>query len=196
MKNFYISDTHFGHYNIIRLCQRPFQTADEMDKIIMQNWNQTVNDKDTVYILGDVAFSKGSKSPDEYLNKLHGRKIIIVGNHDYDISKNRQRYLRQKVVDGIYDYLEIKDKLNEELKKIVLSHYPILEWNGFFRGTLHLYGHIHNNIENQTSKIMQNIDNAYNVGADILNFTPRTLDEIIKYNKKFSIEITKPTNST
>ncbi len=187
MKNFYIADTHFGHYNIIRLCQRPFQTVDEMDQTMIKNWNQAVSDEDTVYILGDVSFSKGSKSPDEYLSKLNGKKIIIMGNHDYDILKNKQKYLKQKIAKWISDYSEIRDELNGENKRIILSHYPILEWNGFFRGSIHLYGHIHNNTENQTLKIMQNIDNAYNVGADILDFTPRTLDEVIEYNKKFSL---------
>ena len=187
MKNFYIADTHFGHCNIIKLCQRPFREVDEMNQTIIRNWNRTVNNEDTVYILGDIAFSKNSNNPSEYLNKLKGRKIIIKGNHDYDVSKNKRKYLKLKIVDGIYDYLEIKDNLNGELKKIILSHYPILEWNGFFKGTLHLYGHIHNNVENRTFKIMQDINNAYNVGADILDFTPRTLDEVIEYNKKFAL---------
>ena len=71
------------------------------------------------------------------------------------------------------------------MKKVILSHYPMVEWNGFFRGSIHLYGHIHNNIQNNAYKIMENIDNAYNVGADILDFTPKTLSEVIQYNTKF-----------
>ena len=185
MSNFYISDTHFGHFNIIKHCNRPFSTAEEMDNTIIQNWNKTVSDNDTVYILGDLAFSKGVKEHAEYLRQLKGTKIMIVGNHDYDISKNRKKYLESKLIDRICDYLEITDKINNQHYKIIMSHYPMVEWNGFFRGSIHLYGHIHNNIQNNAYKIMKNIDNAYNVGADILDFTPKTLSEVIIYNKKF-----------
>ena len=183
MSNFYISDTHFGHFNIIKHCNRPFKTVEQMDNTIIQNWNKVVSDKDTVYILGDLAFSKRTKEPAEYLQQLKGRKIIIVGNHDYDISKNRSKYLKNNLFAGIYDYLEISDSLGKEMKKVILSHYPMVEWNGFFRGSIHLYGHIHNNIQNNAYKIMKNIDNAYNVGADILDFTPKTLSEVIQYSE-------------
>lgn len=188
MSNFYIADTHFGHFNIIKHCHRPFGMLEQMDTTLIQNWNKVVSDKDTVYILGDIAFSKGAKEPAEYLRQLRGKKIIIVGNHDYDISKNRTKYLKSKLVEGIYDYLEIKDTLNGESKKLILSHYPMVEWNGFFRGSIHLYGHIHNNVDNNAYHIMRNITNAYNVGADILNFTPQTLENVISFNKKFAIE--------
>ena len=113
MSNFYISDTHFGHFNIIKHCNRPFETVEQMDNTIIQNWNKVVSDKDTVYILGDLAFSKRIKEPAEYLQQLKGRKIIIVGNHDYDISKNRSKYLKNNLFAGIYDYLEISDSLGK-----------------------------------------------------------------------------------
>ncbi len=185
MSNFYIADTHFGHYNIIKHCHRPFATADEMDEVLITNWNAVVSNDDTVYILGDLAFSKGSKEPAEYLAALNGRKIMIVGNHDYDIAKNRHKYLSNGQLSGIYDYLEIQDTIGMDRYKVVLSHYPMVEWNGFFRGSIHLYGHIHNNVDNKAYQIMRNIDNAYNVGADIIGFAPRTLEQLIDYNKKF-----------
>lgn len=184
MSNFYISDTHFGHFNIIKHCNRPFSTVEEMDEVMINNWNNVVTSKDTVYILGDVVFSKNN--PVDYLKKLNGKKIVIVGNHDYDISKNHKKYLESKLIDRICDYLEITDNIDNQYYKIIMSHYPMVEWNGFFRGSIHLYGHIHNNIQNNAYKIMKNINNAYNVGADILDFTPKTLSEVIQYNKKFS----------
>ena len=183
MSNFYISDTHFGHFNIIKHCNRPFSTTEEMDKVMINNWNHVVTNKDTVYILGDVVFSKNN--PVDYLKQLNGKKIVIVGNHDYDISKNRKKYLELKLIDKICDYLEIKDNINNQHYKIIMSHYPMVEWNGFFRGSIHLYGHIHNNKQNMSYEIMKNINNAYNVGADILDFTPRKLEDVLKYNKIF-----------
>lgn len=67
MSNFYISDTHFGHFNIIKHCNRPFSTVEEMDEVMINNWNNVVTSKDTVYILGDVVFSKNN--PVDYLKK-------------------------------------------------------------------------------------------------------------------------------
>ena len=179
--NFYISDTHFGHENIMRLCNRPFKTAEEQDEVIINNWNNTVSKNDTVYILGDFCFRAG-KDPEYYLEKLNGKKILINGNHDGVIMKNIRKY--SKYFEKIVPYLEI----NDDGSKIILCHYPMVEWNGYFHNSLHFYGHIHNNIENDAYKIMKNVKNAYNVGADILDFSPQTKENVIKLNKKFILE--------
>ena len=54
---YFTSDQHFGHYNIIRLCGRPFKAQEEMDEILLSKWNAKVKDNDTVFILGDLFFS-------------------------------------------------------------------------------------------------------------------------------------------
>ena len=78
---FFTSDLHFGHRNIIRLCNRPFSSIEEMDNLLIQNWNHKVNRNDTVYILGDLMF-RNEKPPEEYLRQLKGKKHLLVGNHD------------------------------------------------------------------------------------------------------------------
>ena len=178
--NFYISDTHFGHYNIIKHCNRPFSSVEEMDKAIIANWNKVVTEKDTVYILGDVAFSKGT-NPANYLQQLKGRKIIILGNHDYDIANNRKKYAN--LVYKICDYLEISEMVNNKPCKIVMSHYPMAEWNGFFRGAIHLYGHVHAAWDhNMTESWRKQIESlylkewqGYNVGC-MMPYMNYTLD--------------------
>lgn len=84
--NYYISDTHFGHKNVIRYDNRPFDSIEEMDEAMIQLWNETVNDADAVYILGDFSWYKEDKTA-LILGKLKGHKILIKGNHDRVSSK-------------------------------------------------------------------------------------------------------------
>ncbi len=168
---YYISDLHLGHKNIINLCKRPFNNITQMDHSLIQNWNNVITNKDEVYILGDFAFSNQGG----YLSMLNGKKYLILGNHDKGIEKY-SRYFEK-----IESYKEIDDNG----RKIILFHYPLIEWRGSFRGSLHLYGHIHNNTSNKTYEIVKDIENAYNVSADILDFTPQTLEGVINCNKKF-----------
>lgn len=174
--NFYIADLHFGHSAVIYHSRRPFGSIEEMDKTLINNWNVAVREDDNVYILGDFCYKSG-KPASEYLKQLKGNKYLILGNHDSAKSASI-------IYDGVIwarPYAEIKDGG----QKIVLSHYPMAEWNGFFHGSIHLYGHIHNNTANNAYRVMKNIEGAYNVGADILGFTPRILEEVIEANKVF-----------
>lgn len=168
---YYISDLHLGHENIIKLCNRPFRNVTEMDEMLIENWNSVVTETDEVYILGDFNF-KSSGSGANYLKRLNGKKFLITGNHDNVTPEMRS------LCEWVGSYKEIHDGDT----KIVLFHYPMVEWNGYFRGTLHFYGHIHNSFDNGAYKAMKKIPNAYNVGADILDFKPRTKEEVIKYN--------------
>ena len=81
MKVFMISDTHFGDERILRYENRPFSSVEEMDKAIIENWNQVVGEEDTVFHLGDVS-SYDPERNKEILSSLHGKKILIMGNHD------------------------------------------------------------------------------------------------------------------
>lgn len=77
-----ISDTHFGHENIIEYCDRPFSNAVEMDLQMLDLWNQTVRPEDKVYHLGDVYMGCSNGHADHILSRLHGHKRLILGNHD------------------------------------------------------------------------------------------------------------------
>lgn len=164
---YFISDLHFGHDNIISFSNRPFSDVKEMDAKIKEKWNNKVKPTDTVYVLGDVSFHN-KKVTKIILNLLNGNKVLIKGNHDVDVPKECFMYVK--------DYHTIK--LESTGEKVVLFHYPILEWDGFFKDRIHLYGHVHN------TKVID-IPNMYNVGADILDFEPCTIPEIIERNKSF-----------
>ena len=77
--NYFTSDLHLGHRNIIRLCNRPFATIEEMDETLIRNWNAKVTNGDTVYILGDLLF-RNEKPAEEYLKQLKGKKHPIIVN--------------------------------------------------------------------------------------------------------------------
>ena len=168
---YYTSDLHLGHYNIIRLCGRPHLTLDMMNEDLILRWNLSVKDTDTVYILGDLFFKAESiESVKSMLKRLKGHKILIKGNHDGFLNQINWR----DYFDKVCDYLKIKDNGRD----VILMHYPIEEWDGFFRGSYHLYGHVHN-----SDNGLRKIDRRYNVGVDVNDFEPKTLDELIERNK-------------
>lgn len=170
--NFYIADTHFFHKNILRLSARPFASIEEMNDEIIRNWNAVVSDNDDVYICGDFSFRTSSTNVENILKELKGRKHLVKGNHDGIILKDNS--LRKYFVE-ICDMVTVNDGEDQ----IVLCHYPLAEWPGFYRNALHFFGHIHNN-DNDAAKIMRNIKNSYNVGVDIIGFGPKTKNEIIQ----------------
>lgn len=86
---YYISDLHFGHLRCIKMDKRPFSSIEEMDRILIENWNNKVNEEDDVYILGDFSY-KSKIDPVEYLKQLKGHKHLIVGNHDLKLIKTKR----------------------------------------------------------------------------------------------------------
>ena len=88
MKVFMISDTHFGDERILRYENRPFSSVEEMDKAISENWNQVVGEEDMVFHLGDVS-SYDPERNKEILSSLHGKKILVMGNHDQNYTSRQ-----------------------------------------------------------------------------------------------------------
>ena len=122
--NYYISDLHFGHGNIIKFDQRPFATVEEMTHVLIRNWNSTVTNQDTVYILGDFCWGKETDWI-RILDKLNGNKVLIRGNHDIkDMSDKEDRGID---VDGSIIDINIMevvmDDIDEEkrFKKIEIT---------------------------------------------------------------------------
>ena len=136
MSIFFTADLHFGHKNILKFQRhtRIGSTVDEMDEIIVSNWNSQVCDDDTVYLLGDVSFRKDAET-EHLVRMLNGKIHLIKGNHDNIVHK----YLYKSVS----EYKELKiDK-----KHVVLFHYPIVRWNRMHYGSYHLFGHSHGSYE-------------------------------------------------
>ena len=165
-RNFYIADWHYGHENILAFDNRPFKTVDEMNEQLIDRWNQVVDRGDKVYVLGDMFWKKVDVAL-EVLDKF------------------KRKFTK------ICDY----DEIDDCGRKVVLCHYPITCFKNHFYGWYHLYGHVHISFESRMVEhdryLMENLYNhqcnMYNVGAMMpwIDYTPRTLDEIIGgYNEQ------------
>lgn len=165
---FFTSDQHFGHANIIRLANRPFATVEEMDAYMIQKWNSVVGPEDVVFVLGDFAF-RSVHSTTHYLKQLNGYKILITGNHD----AIGPELLEWDAVYHSYKEIELRNK------HFVLSHYPIASWNGMFKNSVLLYGHVHT-----TGKEWEKIHlpNAINVNVEFHDYTPINVRNIKAVN--------------
>lgn len=92
-RTWYTADPHLGHANAITLCDRPFATVEEMDEAIVERWNGVVGERDTVWVVGDVALSPKGLGP---VARLKGRKVLVAGNHDscWEGHKRWRRYVQ------------------------------------------------------------------------------------------------------
>jgi|ETNvirenome_6_85_1030632.scaffolds.fasta_scaffold01624_10 calcineurin-like phosphoesterase family protein len=182
--DFFISDTHFGHKNAIRYCNRPFRTVDEMNESMIERWNSTVTDRDRVFVLGDV-FIMDPAEASKIIKSLNGYKILIAGNHD--------RSEKTMLECGFDEYHRKYEYNISGLGSCLLIHYPvpdlIIESLGY---DFSIHGHIHNEPKKYGLKL--------NVAVDLIEFTPISLDDVIEdftsrrrnsqsTNEKFSASI-------
>lgn len=166
--NYYTSDLHFGHNNIIKFCERPWVNTDEMDQALIENWNARINENDHVYILGDFCVNKNLFI--EILGKLKGFKHFVLGNHDPKGIMNAVKHLKNVF------FHDLIHTVKDGNKKIVLCHYPIREWNGYYYGVVHFHGHTHGTIGDNFQ------DNAFDVGVDSRDYEPKLYEEIVADN--------------
>lgn len=183
---FFTSDTHFGHENIIKFCNRPFTNAKEMNEALINNWNRVVGPDDTIFHLGDFAFG-GSYLWNNMLDRLNGHIHLVIGNHD---RKNLRQGYAQKF-DGIYPQLQI----NIDGRSVYLNHYPFLCYGGSYRGdkdaVWQLFGHVHSgpfSTGKDDERLKMLFPYQYDVGVDNNNFTPISWEDVkirIKNNIEF-----------
>lgn len=177
--NYYIADTHFGHENVIRFCNRPFLSVKEMNEKLIENWNSKITNGDNVFILGDMFYR--CDNVEEVLAKLKGKKQLILGNHDTWVERKELK----KYFVSINKYNEITDGKH----LIILSHYPMLSFRRENRkNTFMLHGHIHNDTDIDFFPLLKSRANVLNAGVEINNYMPVTLEELIENNKRFKKE--------
>lgn len=160
MKVFIISDTHFGHENIIRYCNRPFSSVEEMDRVMIENWNKVVGKDDLVIHLGDFCFYRKKTKVSELVGKLNGKKLLIMGNHD----NHSEQFYRDCGFHTVSRFPILWHSF------YLLSHAPLelSETTPYFN----FYGHVHNDskyIDTLTSKC---------VSVERIDYTPMFLTEM------------------
>ena len=153
MSMWFIGDTHFNHANIIDYCNRPFSSVEEMDKVMIDNWNSVVQDSDIVYFLGDFVFGDYRK----YLSVLKGEVIFIKGNHDREKSKLLRE---QKTHDSLFISIE---GVNFELVHDPADRISTDRWL--------IYGHHHNNYSVEFP-FFDSVGKKINVSVEMINYFP------------------------
>ncbi len=161
----FTADPHYGHDMIIVHCNRPFRTAKQMDNTQIRNHNLVVSPDDDVYIAGDFSMY-GSTHVDilrNYVRKLNGRLHLIGGNHDID---GYRLYEKIGFTSIHYPYLEVEE--------YVVVHDPALSQVNN-RDRMFVGGHIHD--------MFKTMKNFINVGVDVMDFTPVSIDKVREIEK-------------
>ena len=165
MTIWYTADTHFGHENVMRFCDRPFSSVHQMDETLLENMRQVVKPTDQLWILGDFAFGTLAKDQvylQEIFDQLPGAdKHLVIGNHDAEPTLKLPWA-------SVSRFVELCDGPKNQLN--TLCHYPMITWNHARRGALQLFGHVHGNWHGSR--------NSVNVGVDVWDYMPVNYDDI------------------
>ncbi|WP_295729976.1 metallophosphoesterase [uncultured Limosilactobacillus sp.] len=161
-----IADTHFFDEHLLgvdNFAPRPFESVDQMNKVIIQNWNARVTNKDLVYHLGDIAvnYTKpprvGDQQVFELLQQLHGRLVLIKGNHD---RRGLFKYLagHNYEVDGQlkFEFHDVGKLIKYNHQQLYMTHYPMMM--GIAPQILNLHGHIHHYMVPSANNINVGVD--------------------------------------
>ena len=200
---YYISDLHFEHSRLNEAMDcRGFESGEAMNEYMIRQWNSRVRPVDEVMILGDFCISRKGKDANAILERLNGKKYLIIGNHD--------RYLASRDFDQKhFVWAKPYEEINDNKRKVILSHYPVMCYNGQYRRnsagvpkTYMLYGHVHNTFDEYLINEFQNRTRAYqrtirgseelvNISCQMINcfcmfsnYVPLTLDEWIELDRE------------
>lgn len=156
-----IADTHFFHTNIIKYCNRPFSSTEEMNKTLITNWNGKVRAEDTVFVLGDFALA-GKDDIIKVGQKLNGRKTLVLGNHD---GASMTTYY-----EAGFEFISKYPIIYKEF--YILSHEPqYVQEGGVY---LNIFGHVHNNPMYKTAS-----ERSYCCSVERIDYKPILFDEIV-----------------
>ena len=198
---YYIADPHFFHGALnTKMDRRGFESVEAMNEHMLQQWNRKVRKNDEVVILGDLSWGKAEET-NELLEQLNGRLYLIQGNHD--------RFLKNKDYNaGRFVWIKPYEELQDNKRKVILCHYPIMCYNGQYRvdekgnpKVYMLYGHMHDTQDQRLLERFQAITRetasvspdgkARQIPCNMINcfcmysdYVPLTLDERIACERR------------
>jgi len=160
---FFTADTHLGHCNILKYCNRPWNNHEAMNEGIIQRFLEVLRPGFTLYHLGDVCHTQFPIK--NFLDRLpNGQVHLIYGNHD------KPKLLKHPKIVWAGDIKHVKSL--DKKYSTVLLHYPMRSWNGKGHGSFHFYGHCHGKVPG--------LDRSMDVGVDTNNYYPYSWDELVK----------------
>jgi len=157
---FLTSDNHFFHKSILKFCphKRGNSTDElEMNEKMIEVWNDQVSETSTVYCLGDFSFGTTEQTL-EVLNRLNGRIHLILGNHDYWLTKSTNIQSKNACLNRMNGWVDSYRRIKIDKQHITLFHYPVVEYDRMHYGAYHAYGHVHGNYTHPGRAIDVGID--------------------------------------
>jgi len=155
MKKYYVtSDEHYGHKNIIKYCNRSFDSIEEMNQTIIDNHNKIVTEEDTTIHVGDFTLKSKTYAID-IIHKLNGSHMFIKGSHDYWLDQKHMTRLEKKIYDNF----------------IVFDHYAMRVWPRSHHNSILLFGHSHGGLKS--------FGKSMDVGVDTNNFYPYSIERVV-----------------
>ena len=169
MSIYLTSDTHFCHDKPFLYEPRGFNSIDDMNKTIINNWNGIVTDQDDIYVLGDFFLGNDTDYIRDTIGNLRGKIHLIIGNHDTPAKIELYKELR--ICEVLYaTQIKFKKRL------FYLSHYPTLTatlQSNPEKAIFNLFGHTHSK-----DKFYENSPYMYNVAVDANDNAPVSIDFI------------------
>lgn len=188
-KIFISSDIHFHHRNILKHCPerqaicgaKDENDVETWDKWMVEKWNTIIGKKDIVYILGDFIFGS-QESAKKVLDKLHGKKFLILGNHDKGVDK-LENYFEQITQQKLVTFKKSNFDFLDEDFQIFMCHYPMVTWASKHYGVINAHGHCHGRLDDYNEA---STDLRVDVGIDgkLANFNFITLEQLYRYFKE------------
>ena len=172
-RTFFASDHHFGHRNIIKYANRPFEDVDEMNEALIERHNSVVRQCDIVYFIGDFAFYSDPMVIVNIIKRLNGEKHFVSGNHDKALINDHVMKQFQSFSRAPFKEIYVADPDARGGKQsITLCHYAMRVWNKSHHGAFHLYGHSHGSLPDDPNS------RSFDVGVDCWNFTPVSYEQV------------------
>ena len=171
-KVFFTSDTHFNHSSILRHANRPFRNLDEMNEVLIDNWNSVVGKNDLVFHLGDFVFGN-TAAWNQVLDRLNGKIVLIVGNHDI-------AHLHSELIER-FEHVAFEMYVVIDNQAVFLNHHPFLCYGDSHGKVWQLHGHIHSRdghscrFEEQLAMLRST---QYDVGVDNNDYKPISFYQI------------------